>query len=114
MERMIATCGLTCTECPAYIATKNNDSDALEALAKTWSQEYEAELTPEDCTCAGCRSVVGPWMTHCSVCEIRACGAGKGGENCAECADYACEKLVKFFEFVPEAKATLDKLRVES
>ena len=113
MEKMIAPCGLICTECPAYIATTSNDSDALESLAKTWSQQYEAELTPEDCTCAGCRSTVGPWMSHCAECEIRACGKEEGVGNCSECAEYACDKLVKFFEFVPEAKTTLDGLRGE-
>jgi len=111
MEKMIATCGLICTECPAYIATRNNDVAALEALAKTWSKEYNAELTLEDCLCAGCHSTVGPWMTHCAKCEIRACGTEKGVENCSECADYACEKLAKCFEFIPEAKITLDGLR---
>ncbi|MCK5248206.1 DUF3795 domain-containing protein [Candidatus Bipolaricaulota bacterium] len=113
MEKMIATCGLTCTECAAYIATKSGDAAALEALAKTWSKEYEAELTPEDCACAGCHSTVGPWMTHCAECEYRACGTEKGVETCAECSEYACDKLVKFFEFVPVAKTTLDGLRGE-
>lgn len=113
MEKMIAPCGLICTECPAYIATTSNDSAALESLAKTWSQQYEAELTPEDCACAGCRSTVGPWMSHCAECEIRACGKEEGVGNCSECAEYACDKLVKFFEFVPEAKTTLDGLRGE-
>jgi len=111
MEKLIATCGLTCTDCPAYIATKSGDSVALEELAKAWSIKYNAELTPEDCACAGCHSPVGPWMTHCAECELRACGTEKGVENCSGCEEYACEKLVKFFEFVPEAKTALDGLR---
>ena len=111
MERKIGTCGLICTECPSYIATRDNDIVALEALAKVWSKEYKTELTPEDCSCVGCHSTVGPWMTHCAVCEIRACGTEKGVDNCSTCAEYACEKLVAFFGFVPEAKATLDGLR---
>ncbi|MFC2079684.1 DUF3795 domain-containing protein [Candidatus Bipolaricaulota bacterium] len=114
MERLIATCGLTCTECPAYIATKSEDAAALETLAKTWSEQYEATLSADDCACDGCHSTVGPWMSHCSECEIRACGTEKGVENCANCTEYACEKLVKFFEFVPDAKTMLDGLRVES
>ena len=31
---MIATCGLTCTECPAYIATQPNDAEALAKVAE--------------------------------------------------------------------------------
>ena len=111
MEMTVATCGLTCTECPAYLATKAADQLALEELAKTWSVEYNAELTAADCTCEGCHSTTGPWMSHCAVCEIRSCGSERGVESCAECSDYACEKLTAFFEFVPEAKATLDALR---
>ena len=111
MENVIATCGLICSECPALIATQNKDTDALKALAKTWSEAYETSLSAEDCTCDGCHSTTGPWMSHCAECEIRACGTEKGVENCSACTDYACDKLVKFFEFVPEAKATLDGLR---
>jgi len=114
MERMIATCGLICTECPAYITTKNENMITLEALAKTWSERYGATLSADDCSCSGCHSTMGPWMSHCEECDIRACGTNKGMENCGECMDYACDKIVKFLEFVPEAKATLDGLRGES
>jgi hypothetical protein len=50
-------------------------------------------------------------MAHCALCEIRACGTEKAVENCSECAEYACEKLVQFFEFVPDAKTLLEGLR---
>jgi hypothetical protein len=110
MDKLIAPCGLVCTQCPAYLATKSGDMAALDALAQTWSGEYGASLSADDCSCAGCHSMTGPWMSHCAECEIRACGTEKGVETCAECAEYACDKLVKFFEFVPDAKCTLDGL----
>jgi len=50
-------------------------------------------------------------MSHCAECEIRACGTGKNVETCAECTDYACDKLTAFLEYVPEAKMVLDGLR---
>ena len=112
MERKIATCGLTCTECPGYIATQNQDVEAIAKVAEMWSAEFDAKLTAEDCWCDGCRSDVGPWMSHCAECGIRACGVERGVETCAECADYACcDKLTEFFGFVPEAKVTLEGLR---
>jgi len=111
MESKIATCGLICADCPAYVATKAADRNALVELAKTWSAEYNAELTADDCECDGCHSTAGPWMSHCAVCEIRACGSERGVENCSACSDYACEKLTTFFEFVPEAKTRLDAAR---
>ena len=113
MERLIATCGLDCASCPAYQVTREGDSKALEALAVTWSEEYGATLTAEDCACMSCHSATGPWMSHCAECEIRACGIEKGLGTCAECTDYACDKLAKFFDVVPDAKATLDGLRAD-
>jgi hypothetical protein len=111
MERMIAYCGLTCTECPAYIATQSHDVDAMARIAEEWSVEYNAQLTADDCWCSGCLAEKGPWMSHCAECGIRACGVGKGVENCAHCEDYGCGKLTEFFGFVPLAKETLDGIR---
>ena len=112
METGIAYCGLTCVECPAYLATQAHDDEAMAAVAKQWSAEYDTQLTVADCWCDGCRSKAGPWMSHCAVCDIRACGVENDVESCAHCGDYGCEKLSRFFDFVPDAKATLDALRV--
>lgn len=109
--KMTAVCGITCTECPAYVATQSGEEEALVRVAVQWSKEYDSELTAEDCRCNGCLSAEGPWMSHCSECKMRACGMEKMVENCAHCADYACEKLTEFFDFVPAAKETLDAVR---
>jgi len=111
MEKMIAYCGLTCAECPAYVATKAGDEEALAKVAEQWSAEYNTQLTADDCRCDGCLSETGPWMSHCSECGIRACGVEKGVENCAHCDEYGCDKLTEFFGFVPDAKTTLDGIR---
>ena len=112
MEKMIAYCGLTCTECPAYIATKNGDEEALAKLADQWGAEYDAPLTIEDCRCNGCLAAEGPWMSHCGECKIRECGRARQVGSCADCSEYACEKLQEFFGVVPDARATLDGLRI--
>jgi len=52
-----------------------------------------------------------PVFNHCTVCEIRKCGKEKGVINCAYCDDYACDKLLKFFEMVPDNKKRLDAIR---
>jgi len=110
MERMTAFCGLTCTECPALIATRAGDEEALAKVAEQWSAEFDAPLTADDCRCDGCLSTTGPWMSHCAECGIRACAVEKGVETCAHCTDYGCDRLTEFFGFVPEAKATLDAI----
>jgi hypothetical protein len=111
MGKLIAYCGLTCTECPAYIATQSDDADAMGRVAEQWSTHYNTQLTAEDCWCNGCLNEKGPWMSHCAECAIRACGVEKGVENCAHCDDYGCDKLTEFFGLVPDAKEALDGIR---
>jgi hypothetical protein len=110
-ERMVAYCGIVCTECPAFVATKQDDMEALAKVAEQWSKEFNASLKAEDCICDGCIGE-GRKIGHCAECEIRACAIGRGVVNCAHCDDYGCEKLAGFFQFAPNAKATLDEIRL--
>ena len=112
MGKIIAYCGLICTDCPAYIATQADDNAARERVAAQWREEYNApDITAESINCDGCLGDKGRKFTHCFNCEMRACGMERGVVNCAHCADYACEKLEGFFGFVPEARVVLDGVR---
>jgi hypothetical protein len=112
MDKMIAYCGLVCTDCPAYIATQANDRAALERVATTWREEFNApHLTADSVICDGCLGSEGRKFGHCFDCDMRACAMERDVANCAHCADYACETLEGFFGFVPEARATLDGIR---
>ena len=111
MNEIIGVCGLSCSECPAYQATQKDDDEERKRVAEMWTKEYGADVKPEDINCDGCTVFDGRHFQHCSVCEIWKCGIDRGAENCAHCADYACEKLGKFFEMVPQAKTKLDEIR---
>lgn len=112
MEPMIAYCGLTCTECPSYLATQANDEAAKERIAAEWRQAFNApDIDAASVTCDGCKATSGRLCSYCSMCEIRACAMGRGLANCAYCADYACEKLTNFFPPDAPARATLDAIR---
>jgi hypothetical protein len=111
MDKMIAYCGLVCTDCPAFVATQKDDDSERERVAETWSKEYQADVKPEDINCDGCLSENGRHFSYCSVCEIRKCGRDRGVMNCAFCDEYACEKLTGFFGMAPEARLTLDEIR---
>jgi len=113
MDRMIAYCGLTCTGCPAYIAARDDNDELRKKTAEEWSKAYGAELKPGDINCDGCIATGGRHIGYCAVCEIRKCGMERGVENCAHCADYACEKLEVFLNQVPAARATLEDIRKE-
>jgi hypothetical protein len=112
MDKMIAYCGLVCTDCPAYIATQADDRAALEQVAAQWREEFNAPgITVEYVVCDGCLAEDGRKCGHCAECDIRACGVSRGVANCAHCDDYACEKLERFFGFAPDAQRVLDEIR---
>jgi len=111
MDKMIAFCGITCTECPAFLATQKDDHKERMKVAELWSREYNAEIKPEDINCDGCLSENGRLFSHCKVCEIRKCGQEIRVKNCAYCDGYPCEKLNKFFDMVPDARLTLEEVR---
>lgn len=111
MEEIIAYCGIVCTECPAYIATQNDDPEALKRTAEKWSEEYQSDIKADDVICDGCLLGHTRYCSHCAECEIRACAIAKDMANCAHCDQYGCEKLTGFLQFVPTAKAKLDEIR---
>ena len=109
-NNLIACCGLDCSQCGAYIATKNNDDSKRMEVAKQWSEMYKTDIKPEDVNCNSCRSQEQKF-SYCDVCEIRKCCVEKELENCAGCDMYACDKLEDFFKTAPDCRTALDKLR---
>ncbi|MCP4665727.1 MAG: DUF3795 domain-containing protein [Deltaproteobacteria bacterium] len=108
---MIAYCGLACNECGAFIAAKNDDNEKRAEVAALWSKLFNADIKQEDINCDGCQSEGGILFHHCNVCEIRKCGQEKDVANCAHCDDYACEKLEKFFQMVPDCRERLEGIK---
>ncbi|HEY44055.1 MAG TPA: DUF3795 domain-containing protein [Anaerolineae bacterium] len=108
---MIAFCGLDCHQCGAFLATRKNNDAKRREVAELWSKEFGADIQPQDINCDGCLSEGGILFHHCEVCEIRNCGKDKAIQNCAYCAEYACDKLENFFSMVPEARVQLDRIR---
>lgn len=109
MDRMISYCGLVCSECPAYIAKRDNDNDKRIEAAKAWSSDTFL-LAPEDINCDGCLAAGGELFKYCSECNIRECGTGRKVENCGACPDYGCEKIKFHTDRSPESKAILDEI----
>ena len=109
---LIVFCGLDCTECPAYNATKEDDTERLAELAKQWSTP-ETRFEVRDLICDGCHSP--RTFKWCGECPIRLCGLDRGLENCAQCGDYHCEKLEEAWGRVGEGaaaqRANLEGLR---
>lgn len=110
MEKIVAYCGLVCSSCPAFLATQNDDDAAREKTAAYYAQKYGLNLKPEEINCDGCKSETGRLIGYCSACEIRKCNRDKDLDGCAVCDASPCEKLLKFHEFSPEARAAYDAL----
>ncbi len=105
-------CGIDCDTCPAYLATQKGDKEALVKIAADWSEMYGTEITPENIPCAGCfANSPEPTGCHAAECEIRACAIEKKVLTCAECPEFACDKLTEFFIYAPEAKVNLEARR---
>lgn len=122
-QKMIAFCGVICTECPVYIATQKDDNEERKRVAQNWSSD-DKPRKPEDINCDGCLVVGKRLYPFCTACEVRACGLEKKVENCAHCDEYPCEKLNKHWEkediigiekvgeeWGNKAKATLEEIR---
>jgi len=111
MSKMIAYCGLVCSNCPTFIATQNDDDAAREKTAALYAQKFGMNLQKEDINCDGCLSVGERKIGYCQVCEIRQCCLGRGLEHCVICPEQPCEKILRFHEFSPEAKASFEALK---
>lgn len=111
MEKMIAFCGIVCSDCPTYKATQMDDDAERKRVAELWTKQYGTEHKVEDINCDGCLSKGPRIYSYCNSCEIRKCGQEKSVENCAYCEEYACDKLSKLFEEYRPAREVLDEIR---
>ena len=105
-KQMLSYCGIDCSVCPAFIATKAEDIDKLTTLAGEW---FEGSKDYSIVVCDGCQS--DRLMNWCMECPTRVCAVERKLENCAVCGDYGCDKLLKVFEMSPDAKTNLDRMR---
>lgn len=104
----LAYCGLDCSKCEAYIATKSNDDNKREIVAANWSKMYGVEINPNEINCHGCHSDV--LFSHCRVCKIRKCGLENKISTCGSCPEYSCEKLKEIHDYDESAKKRLDDI----
>ncbi len=112
MDRMIAMCGLICSDCPGYVATQANDRAMLEQLAEQARNEYNVpDATADTVLCDGCLSASPRKCSYCAECGIRLCGVSRRVENCAICEAYPCEQITSFFRVVPAARIVLEEVR---
>jgi hypothetical protein len=114
MSEMLAVCGLDCSSCLGFIATKENDYSKLEETAKLWSRPGD-EFKPEDILCDGCYSE--RLHKFCLKCSVRLCALQRNIVNCGDCSEYSCDKLESLWKWLSPghgeiAKSNLDNYRM--
>ncbi len=92
MSRMIARCGLICSNCPTFLATKNNDDVARQKTVILYAEKYGFDLQLEDINCDGCLTVSGRQIDFCQTCDIKQCCSSRGLENCVLCDEQQVDK----------------------
>ena len=87
-------CGDICEICPRYVATRSGDEKRLKEVAALWQIVgwWEDKESPKELICHGCASI-----NHCDL-GIKDCVLEKGIENCGQCTDYPCARLLDIFE----------------
>lgn len=113
MSKMTAYCGLVCSDCPTFVATRNDDDAARAKTAAFYRQTYGFDLQPEEINCDGCLTTGGKLLAYCQACKIRKCCSEKALANCAHCDEQPCEELKAFHKFSPHAKAGFEALAKE-
>ena len=112
MKKIIGSCGIICTECPAFIAYKTDDQPLREKTAEEWSEMYGGKIEAAEINCVGCQATDGVHFSHCEECDIRECSQQTHNQsNCGLCNEYPCDRIEKFFEFVPSCREILDEIR---
>lgn len=122
---IIAICGITCNNCPAYQATQSGKQVQLQEVLAHWQQEFNAtHISVEDILCDGCRPSSGRLNGYCQQCKIRACARSKELPNCAHCDEYPCAQLEHllaicdqqqegYFAYATQARPTLARIYAE-
>ena len=123
-ESDLTYCGMSCSKCPIFAATKADDDELRKKIAREWSSQYAEilqtfgvdRLNPEDINCNGCRSDEGHFK-GCRKCAIKPCCQERKLATCAGCREYeSCDSLKGFFSFEVHkpAKKNLDRIRRRS
>jgi hypothetical protein len=121
---MIAFCGASCSDCPAFIATQADDRGTLEEGLTRWRAYLDAtHFTLADMVCDVCHTGGGRLNGYRRQYSIRACAKDRGVPTGAHGEEHACAELGRpltrchrqegVFDFSRNARSTLDAIRAD-
>ena len=93
MPEVLTRCGYRCDLCLAYASNVSKNPADREKLSDGWFKYYGFRIPPERILCDGCMAQ-DPRLID-KACPVRPCVIEKGLQNCAQCEDYVCDRLVE-------------------
>jgi Protein of unknown function (DUF3795) len=111
MEKLLAYCGINCDECPARIATVENDDALRQKTAEEWYKLYANilesfgihSLKPEDINCCGCRSEQGN-LSHAQPARLKSAARKGTSANVQAAMNMSRVICLKTFSPLPTTK----------
>ena len=93
MDPILTRCGYRCDLCLAYRPNVEKNPANQQKLSDGWFKYFGFRIPPESIICDGCLAE-NPKLID-KACPVRPCVIERGLENCAQCEDYACDKLAQ-------------------
>jgi len=91
MEAILTRCGYRCDLCLAWRPNVERDAASRQILSDGWHKYFGFRIPPEQICCDGCMAENAKLID--TSCPVRPCVIRKGLDNCAQCEEYACERL---------------------
>lgn len=91
MAEVLSYCGYRCDRCPAYHANLTSDDDR-KRVQEGWIKYYDHRVEVNEVDCRGCSA--GPREGN-PDCRVRPCAVEKGLRTCADCDEFACDKIAR-------------------
>ncbi len=115
MEQHIAACGLDCNACPFPKIHENlENAQKWVGQFREWKvisdSEGAEEIMAKGPYCISCHGDRSKhWSANCWI--LKCCVDEKGLDNCSQCDEFPCEKLVEWSKENPSYGKALDNLK---
>ena len=114
MSQLIAYCGLACSECPTFLASRADDDAARARTAAVYAEKFGFDLRPEEIDCDGCKSEGGTLMAYCGACAIRECCRSRASTTVRSVPMSRARDWPSSDAFSPGAKASFEALKEQA
>lgn len=93
MQEVLSRCGYRCDLCLAYRLNVESNPTNQQLLSDGWFRYFDLRIPADQIICDGCWTEKGRLLD--GECPVRPCVIERGLQNCAQCAEYGCDKLVE-------------------